>query len=683
MITDLKKTTFDYKETILNRLDIKAFYASQIPSIKWNSTMWGQGLCPFHEDVNPSFFANKETGNFHCKGCNKRGSPFDFYMEKHSVDFKTALNDLAKEAGLTTTEPQRRIVKTYDYVDESGNLIFQTVRYEPKDFRQRKPDGKGGWIWNLKDVRLVLYNLSEVIKSESILIVEGEKDCNNLQAIGLIATCNPMGAGKWRPDYNQYFQGKKVVIIPDNDKPGRDHAQTIAKNLKGIAESVKVIERPGLPEKGDVSDWLRQEHTKEELIEFIETSPEWEEPEDKENIVSFLKKGSDLIDLECHIEWIVDRLVPKQSHGRGGIGKTWISLILANAISKGIPFMDLSTQAMPVTFTDFENSLPVLVERVKKMGASEVWFWHNTNEVKPPKLDKEEGEQYKSLPIGLLIFDTLRASQGKDENDSKDMSFILSRLKELRDIGFTILLLHHTPKSNDRTYKGSTAIIDLADHVLSLHKVKRGSLEDIDDEDEEGYYRLGTKEKTRYEPFHIFLDFDPDKGFVIAPDPDEEDMRGIHSLIIELKNPTGELPIQGQILNKTKEELNLSNLKTRKLLNKGEGKYWNSAHIPDRKNAKVYEPISVCQFVTPIYTQQTNKLPSQINQIDNKPHSDNTLQSLENTEFDSFSEDVQQTEKQEVIEHEKTKEQTKCDPCDRFDSCILSEGQRQLCGGPF
>jgi hypothetical protein len=643
------------KETVLKSIDIKAFYASQIPSIKWNTSMWGQGLCPFHEDVKPSFFVNKETGIFHCKGCNKRGSIFDFYMEKHSVDFKTACTTLALEAGLTT-EPQKKIIKTYDYTDESGNLLFQTVKYEPKDFKQRRPDGKSSWIYNLQGVRLVPYNVPDVIRSESIVIVEGEKDCDNLRAFGFIATCNPMGAGKWRPEYNQYFQGKKVSILPDNDKPGRDHAQTILKNLKGVVKSVKVVELPGLPEKGDISDWLSQGHTKEELTEIIRNTPEWEQP--KEDILSFLKKGSDLVNLECKVEWVVDKLIPKQSitllHGKGGVGKTWVSLILANAVSKGILFMDLSTAQMPVVFVDFENSLPVLVERVKKIGASEVLFWHNTNETRPPKLDGEGWEQYKGLPIGLLIFDTLRASQGKDENDSKDMAFIMSRIKEFRDMGFTIVLLHHTPKSNDRTYKGSTAIMDLADHVLSLHKVKRGSLEDVDDDDEEGYYRLGTKEKTRYEPFHIFLDFDPEKGFVIAPDPDEEDMRGIHSLIIELRSSTGELPIQSQILNKTKEELNLSNLKTRKLLSKGEGKYWNSAHIPERKNAKVYEPISVCQFVTPIYSQQTEKLPSKVNQSDNKPHSDNTHQSIENTEFDSFSEAVQQTEKQEVInlEHE-------------------------------
>lgn len=651
------------KQDILNSLDIKAFFSSELPSIKWNSSE-GIALCPFHDDHRKSLSVNKETGLFFCHACNEKGDMFSFYRKKHGVNFQTTINALAREAGLTT-EPQKKIVKTYDYTDESGNLLFQTVRFKPKDFKQRRPDGKDKWIWNLEGVRSVVYNLPEIIKTKSIIIPEGEKDCDNLKAIGLTATCNPMGAGKWKPEYNQYFKDKRVVIIPDNDDAGHRHALQVARNLKEITESLRILELSGLKEKGDVTDWMEiqkakgkdAEAIKNELLSIIKATPEWIPEEPKEDTLSFLKKGAELINLECTVEWIIDKLIPKQSitllHGKGGIGKTWISLILGDAVSKSIPFMGLPSQQQPVVFIDFENSLPVLVERVKKIGASEVLFWHNTNEIRPPKLDKEEWTQYKSLPIGLIIYDTLRASQGKDENSSQDMALIMSRLKELRDAGFTIILLHHTPKSNDRTYKGSTAIMDLADHVLSLHRVRKGSLDEIDD-DEEGYYRLGTKEKTRYEPFHIFLDFDPEKGFVVAPDPDEEDMKEIHSLIIELKETKGELPIQSKVTEKVKEELELSKSKIVRLLRRGEGKYWNSHKIPERKNAKVFEPISVFQFSNTIYNQKTEKLPDSVNPLSSNNLSINTPKSLDNTEFASFSEGTQKTEKQEIIdlEHE-------------------------------
>lgn len=236
---------------------------------------WVKPSVLFHDDHKPSLSIDLKTGQFKCFGCNKSGSIFDFYMKKYGVDYKIAFNALAKLAGLVK-EPKKKIVKTYDYTDESGNLLFQVIRYEPKDFRQRRPDGKGGWVYDLKDVPLVLYNLPEILKAEDVIIVEGEKDIETLREIGLVATCNPMGAGKWKPEYNQYFKGKRVAIIPDNDPQGKKHAETVAKNLKSIASSVKVVELPDLKEKEDVTDWFKKyNRTKEKLIELIEATPQW------------------------------------------------------------------------------------------------------------------------------------------------------------------------------------------------------------------------------------------------------------------------------------------------------------------------------------------------------------------------------------------------------------------------
>jgi len=165
------------------------------------------------------------------------------------------------------------IEKIYDYRDESEQLLYQVVRYKPKDFRQRRPDGKDGWIWNLDGVRCVPYRLPELLESSQqdwIFIVEGEKDCDRLFGMGFTATTCPMGAGKWLNEYNKYFEGRLVVILPDNDTAGKKHAEQVANSLYGVAGEVRIVELPELPDKGDVSDWLNAGHDKSELIQLID-----------------------------------------------------------------------------------------------------------------------------------------------------------------------------------------------------------------------------------------------------------------------------------------------------------------------------------------------------------------------------------------------------------------------------
>src|SRR5262249_24538403 len=108
-----------------------------------------------------------------------------------------------KAAAKSAKIPQN-VVAVYNYPDEAGELLFQVLRYKepgkPKDFLQRRPDGKGGWIWNLDGVRRVPYRLADFLPKPSVLIVEGEKDVKRARRMGLVATCNPHGAGKWRDE---------------------------------------------------------------------------------------------------------------------------------------------------------------------------------------------------------------------------------------------------------------------------------------------------------------------------------------------------------------------------------------------------------------------------------------------------------------------------------------------------
>jgi hypothetical protein len=141
---------------------------------------------------------------------------------------------------------KRHITATYDYTDEGGELLYQVVRLHPKDFRQRRPDGRGGWIWSLGDTRRVPYRLRELRVAidfdDVVYVVEGEKDVEALCAKKLVATYNPGGAGKWRSEYSECLRGADAVIIPDNDPAGRNHAQQVAAALHGVARRVRVLD---------------------------------------------------------------------------------------------------------------------------------------------------------------------------------------------------------------------------------------------------------------------------------------------------------------------------------------------------------------------------------------------------------------------------------------------------------
>jgi hypothetical protein len=147
-------------------------------------------------------------------------------------------------------------------------------------FRQRRPDGHGGWIWNLDGAERVLYRLEELIEAiaadRRVFVVEGEKDVLTLAKFNIIATCNPGGAGKWRDAYSDALRGADVIIIPDNDVAGRSHAQAVALSLEGKAARIRTLELPDLPEKGDVTDWFAKPGaTVEALNAIAEAAKDW------------------------------------------------------------------------------------------------------------------------------------------------------------------------------------------------------------------------------------------------------------------------------------------------------------------------------------------------------------------------------------------------------------------------
>jgi len=195
-----------------------------------------------------------------------------------ACDEKGRLTKLASKLGcyLNQAPPvKKQIVAKYDYTDEKGVLLYQVVRYSPKDFRQCRPDGKGGLLWNLEGVKRVLYKLPELIASaaaETVFIPEGEKDVDNLRSIGLVATCNSEGAGKFTIDLREPLKDRNAIVIADKDEPGRRHAQQVAAVLYGFAASIKIMEMPGDKVK-DVSDWIDSGGKAQALKTLVANTP--------------------------------------------------------------------------------------------------------------------------------------------------------------------------------------------------------------------------------------------------------------------------------------------------------------------------------------------------------------------------------------------------------------------------
>ena len=241
------------------------------PNAKQVAGGW-QVKCPAHDDLHASLSVSMGDDGRALLKCHAGCSTDDILFR-----IGLTMPDLFPVG--TSKSRASQIAMTYDYVDPNGTLLYQAVRKDPKGFFQRRPDGAGGWINKLNGMQRVPYRLPEVLAAVQagtpIYITEGEKDVDNLRALGLVASCNPEGALKWHDYFAPHFQGADVVIIPDNDDPGRAHAEQVAVSLASVARSIKVVHIPGLSDKGDVSDWLKTGGTRAGLEQLAAAAPEW------------------------------------------------------------------------------------------------------------------------------------------------------------------------------------------------------------------------------------------------------------------------------------------------------------------------------------------------------------------------------------------------------------------------
>jgi len=228
------------------------------------------GRCPAHEDqrASLSFTDGDDALVVECHaGCQR---------ERIAAALGRTVADFAHRANGGPRERARRIVATYDYRDEHGTVLFQEVRFEPKDFRLRRPDDAGGWTWTVTGVRRVVYRLDELAEHRRVFLAEGPKDADRLWSRGIPATTTPGGAAAWRDEYAQQIRdagAEEVVACRDNDDAGLRYRQTAAAALARLGISVRMLDLPGLPPKGDVSDWLDAGGARDALLALAEAAP--------------------------------------------------------------------------------------------------------------------------------------------------------------------------------------------------------------------------------------------------------------------------------------------------------------------------------------------------------------------------------------------------------------------------
>jgi hypothetical protein len=428
--------------------------------------------CPAHEDAHNSLSISEAAD----------GKPLLFCHA--GCDFESIIRAMFPKSNGNGSAAERRVVASYNYTDEKGHLLFQTLRYEPKGFSQRRPGDAGEWIPNLKEVHLVPYRLPDIEAAALVYVVEGEKDVEAMRANGLVATCNPMGAGKWRAEFSEHFRDKTVVILPDNDASGRQHAEKVARSLLEVATEILVIDLPGLAEKGDVSDFFANGGTSDDLVSLIQRAETWAPKSHGIATPSNLSKyrfttlEQLLAEPPEDVSFVWDKTIPTGGFGmmsaRPKIGKSTLARNLAIAMARGSPFLGRNTIRGKILYLCLEEKRSEVRKHFERMGVSSKDILIHTEATPEHAVAELKIAIAEFEPILVIIDPLSRVIRVPDFNDYGTMARALEPLIEFaRETNCSILALHHESKSDrsgGEAVLGSTALFGAVDCLIQLKK---------------------------------------------------------------------------------------------------------------------------------------------------------------------------------------------------------------------
>lgn len=408
--------------------------------------------------------------------------------------------------------PRNYLSKIFDYFDEDGVLRYQVQRFEPKTFRQRRPDDKGGWINNMEGVEALPYALPSLLanKNRAIYIVEGEKCADRLIREGKLATTNHGGANNWKPEINKWFKDRLVVVIPDNDEAGRKHADRVCHNLVGVAAEIRRIDLPGLKEKGDIVDWLDSGNSVQDLRKLADAAAPLEavdEPDEAEPEVSadvFETYSIMQIRSLPPVEWMIDGVIPQNSfsvmYGEPGAGKSFLALDMALSVAHNQLWHGRAVWGGAVLYIAGEG-VGGLGKRIKAWQAYHGVLCDAPLFVLPTAVRMREDDEVEKLmrtidglgvDFSCVFIDTVaRALLGGDENSATDMGMFVNACDAIKNhTKAAVIGIHHSGKDVARGMRGSTALlgavdasvrVSRSDNALSMKMEKQKDAEPIED----------------------------------------------------------------------------------------------------------------------------------------------------------------------------------------------------------
>jgi hypothetical protein len=487
--------------------------------VELNGKVERDGPCP-KCGGDDRFSINTRKQVFNCRMCKIGGDVIELVRHLDGVDFIEACTTLAGPPpatnGKDAVAPTVREILTskHPYCDESGAVLFAVGRYEyqypdgsfvvkngkhKKEFKQKRPDpnNPGKWINNVNGVRVVPYKVPELIEAisndHSIVIVEGEAKVDFLHTWNIPATCNAMGAGKWKTQHAEFLRDANVVILPDNDALGRNHADLVAASLQGIAKSMHVLELPGLGPKQDIIDWAKQGGTVEQLYELIaQQAKPWVPPNTDSATNNSSTAEAIMSKTYAPVKYVVPGVFVEGLTlfaGKPKVGKSWFLLHAAVAVGRGsFTLGEIKCPEGDVLYCALEDNERRLQSRMRKLFG---YDWPGTPRLtfrcEMPRLAEggiaaiEQWIASVSEPR-LIIIDTLAMVRAPKKRDQSNYEADYAAGQELRALanrcGIAIVLVHHLRKADsDDPYdliSGTLGLTGVPDSVLVLKQDAKG-----------------------------------------------------------------------------------------------------------------------------------------------------------------------------------------------------------------